>query len=139
MLAEFHYGMWYPPSFSTHGSQIDRLIDILHFFMIALFVGWGIFFAYCLFKFRRRDGQRAQYHPVKGSISKVLEVGVLLFEVFLLVGLSMPVWADYKNKPPTPAENPMTVHVVAQQFQWNFHYPGADGVFGKISPGAISD
>jgi cytochrome c oxidase subunit 2 len=31
------------------------------------------------------------------------------------------------------------VEVVAQQFQWNFHYPGADGVFGHTDPSLIKD
>jgi cytochrome c oxidase subunit 2 len=29
--------------------------------------------------------------------------------------------------------------VVAQQFQWNFHYPGRDGVFGRTDPKLIDD
>jgi cytochrome c oxidase subunit 2 len=31
------------------------------------------------------------------------------------------------------------VEVVAQQFQWNFHYPGADGTFGRTRPELIND
>ncbi len=29
--------------------------------------------------------------------------------------------------------------VVAQQFQWNFHYAGADGKFGRTDPSLIDD
>jgi cytochrome c oxidase subunit 2 len=28
---------------------------------------------------------------------------------------------------------------VAQQFQWNFHYPGKDGKFGRTDPSLIDD
>jgi cytochrome c oxidase subunit 2 len=31
------------------------------------------------------------------------------------------------------------VKVTAQQFQWNFHYPGPDHVFGRTDPKKISD
>ena len=31
------------------------------------------------------------------------------------------------------------VEVVAQQFQWNFHYAGKDGVFGRTDPQLIDD
>ena len=31
------------------------------------------------------------------------------------------------------------VKVMAQQFQWNFHYPGPDGRFGRTDPKLISD
>ena len=32
-----------PPDISEHGHSIDQLINILHWFMVLLFVGWGIF------------------------------------------------------------------------------------------------
>ncbi len=32
-----------PPDISTHGYEIDRLIDFMHYFMVVLFVAWGIF------------------------------------------------------------------------------------------------
>lgn len=128
------YGWWFPPDISTHGAGIDRIIDVVHGFMAVLFVGWGIFFVYCLIKFRARPGHRASYQLPKAKISKVAEIGVLAFEVFLLVGLSMPVWLKYRNDPPKPADNPLEVRVVAEQFAWNFHYPGADGAFGRTHP-----
>ena len=31
------------------------------------------------------------------------------------------------------AEEALTIRVVGQQFAWNIHYPGADGVFGATS------
>jgi len=59
-----------------------------------------------------------------------------VFEVFLLLGLSMPVWAEVKNE--FPAEkDALVVRVVAEQFVWNIHYPGADGIFGKTRPELI--
>lgn len=137
MLAAFgNYRNWSPPLISEHGHKIDHLIDVVHMFMLVLFVGWGIFFAYSLTKFRRREGHRAMYEPVKGKISKYAEVGVGFFEVFLLVGLSMPVWADYKEKPPAPTDR-TEIRVIAEQFQWDFHYPGPDGIFGQTKASLI--
>ena len=51
-------------------------------------------------------------------------------EVLLLVGLSIPFWAWKVSAFPT---DPATVHVrvIAQQFAWNIHYPGPDGIFGR--------
>lgn len=127
------YGYWLPVDLSVHGASVDRLIWIIHAFMAVLFVGWGIFFVYCLGRFRRSANPRAQYEPVKAKISKFLEAGVVVFEAFLLVGLSMPAWAAYKNEPP-PADKALHVRVVGQQFQWNFHYAGPDGKFGRTRP-----
>ncbi len=137
-----NYGRWLPPQISEHGGQIDNLIDVLHYFMAVLFIGWGIFFVYTLLKFRHREGHRATYEPVKGKASKYAEIGVGAFEVFLLVGLSMPVWAAYKNQPPEksgkPGEDPVEIRVIGEQFQWDFHYPGPDGKFGRTDASLIT-
>lgn len=123
---------WLPPDVSQDGHKIDRLINVLHVFMAVLFVGWGVFFIYCLVKFRQRPGVKAQYEPVKAAISKYGEIGVIAFEAVLLLGFSIPIWASVKNDIPTDAENPLRIRVLGEQFAWNFHYPGADGKFGRI-------
>lgn len=117
---------------SAHGGDIDLLINLLHVFMLVLFVAWAIFFVYCLIRFRQRPGHGADYQLIKAKPSKYAEVIVVLVEVALLVGLSMPAWAKIKNEFPNPDESTM-VRVIAQQFAWNMHYPGPDGVFGSSS------
>lgn len=121
-----------PIDVSRHGPQVDRLLTIIHWFMGVLFVGWGIFFVYCLLRFRARAGVRAITTPVSAAPSKYAEIAVAIFEVVLLVGFSMPVWAWAKNQPPSRDEA-MVVRCVAEQFAWNFHYPGPDGKFGRTA------
>ena len=132
-MDETKYGWWLPMDVSTHGSQIDSLISTVHWFMLLLFVGWGIYFVYVLAKFRARAGRTAQYAPIKASFSKYIEGAVVVFEAFLLFGLSSPIWARYKNTPPKAGEA-LEIHVVAQQFAWNIHYAGKDGKFGRTAP-----
>ena len=133
------YGPHLPPRIAKqpYAAQADRLINVLHVFMVALFVAWGTFFVYCLVRFRQRPGHKAVAEPVKAKISKYVEVAVAVFEVILLVGLSIPAWGAVKNDLPTESEDPLHVRVVAEQFAWNFHYPGADGIFGRTNPEAI--
>ena len=126
---EYGYGL--PPDISEHGAAIDRLIHWVHWFMGLLFVGWGIYFVYCLLKFRQCPGHKATYELIKAKPTKYVEIGVVVFEAVLLIGLSMPAWASLKNELPDEADNPVRVRVLAEQFAWNFHYPGADGVFGR--------
>ena len=59
-----------------------------------------------------------------------LEVGVAVAEAVLLIGLSIPLWADRVDRLPPPQESTV-VRVVGEQFAWNVHYPGPDGVFGR--------
>lgn len=133
------YGMSLPPNIAKHtyAQTVDTLIVTIHWFMGALFVGWGIFFVYCLLRFRQRPGHKANVKPIKAKVSKYAEIGVAVFEGFLLIGLSIPAWANAKNELPGPEQNPLRVRVVAEQFSWNFHYPGKDGFFGPTSPAKI--
>ncbi|MCG3131197.1 MAG: hypothetical protein FLDDKLPJ_01975 [Phycisphaerae bacterium] len=139
LLAQTQPMYWLPPDYSTHGWQIDQLINWMHVFMAVLFVGWGAFFTQCLVKYRYRRNPTALYEPIKAKASKVVEAAVVVIEVVLLVAFAIPVLAEYKNDPPKPEDNPFEVHVVAQQFAWNIHYPGPDGKFGKRNPKLVSD
>jgi cytochrome c oxidase subunit 2 len=127
-----------PPDLSTHGAGIDQLIYVIHIFMVVLFVAWGIFLLYCLFKYRKRPGRSASYQSNTSKLPKYAEIGVVLVEVFLLVGLSFPIWSRYKRDFPDP-KNSLEVRVLAQQFVWNIHYPGEDKKFGRADSQFMSD
>ena len=131
------YGWWLPPDVSVHGAKIDQLMSVLHWFMALLFIGWGVFFVYCLIRFRARPGHVAMYAPVKGIATKYIEGFVVVVEILLLFGLSTPVWLAYKNNVPDAAKA-LHIRLVAEQFAWNFQYPGKDGKFGKSDPSLIS-
>ena len=77
---------------------VDQLINWLHVFMILLFVGWGVFFIYCLIQFRRGANPLASYELVKGKTAKYVEIAVVIIEAILLVGISMPVWSEFKTE-----------------------------------------
>jgi cytochrome c oxidase subunit 2 len=119
-----------PLNASEQGAKIDRLIFYVHILMAVLFVGWITFFIYTLFRFRKRRQPQADYTGVKTHTSSYLEAAVAVVEVALLVGLSIPFWSWKVSAFPT-LPNTVRVRVIAQQFAWNFHYPGPDGVFGR--------
>ena len=119
-----------PALASTHGGQIDNMIGWVHVFMLILFVGWGGFYIYCLFRFRRSRQPVANYAGVKSHTSSYLEVGVAVVEAVLLFGFAIPLWAARVDRMPSTSEA-LLVHVTAEQFAWNVHYAGPDGVFGR--------
>jgi hypothetical protein len=41
-----HLGI--PENYAEHGGSVDHLIDVVHWFMLVLFVGWTGFFSDCL-------------------------------------------------------------------------------------------
>jgi cytochrome c oxidase subunit 2 len=132
------YGWWLPPDVSVHGADIDLMIVIIHWFMLALFVGWGIFIVYCLVRFRERPGHEAVYQPVEAKANRWLEIGVAAAEAAILITLAMPVWSKIKHDFPQESD-PLVVRVVAEQFKWLFHYPGKDGIFGRTGPEFYAD
>lgn len=135
---ELKYGWWLPPNLGGDvANSVDSLIFAMHCLMIVLFVGWGAYLVWVLTKHRARPGHKATYELPKAKPSKMIEIAVVIAEVVLLVGFSMPVWAKVKNEIPT---GPDVVHVrlVAEQFAWNFQYPGKDGKFGRRDPKLMS-
>ena len=57
----------------------------------------------------------------------------ILFECFLLIGFAIASWSDLKTEVPDITKDTVQVRVIGKQFKWYFHYPGADGKFGKTS------
>ena len=126
-----------PVQASTHAGEIDQMISLVHWLMLVLFVGWGIFFVYVLFRFRRSANPRASYTGAKGKLSKGLEVGIVVIEMVLLVFYAIPAWARRVQQ--FPAENSaVVVRVIAEQFAWNVHYHGPDGKFGRTKLELVS-
>lgn len=119
-----------PVQGSTHAAEVDSLLVLVHWLMLVLFVGWGVYFIYVLFRFRSGANPKANYHGVKSHFSTYIEASVAAIEVILLVFFAIPVWASRVTSPPAESEATV-VRVVAEQFQWNVHYPGRDGKFGR--------
>jgi cytochrome c oxidase subunit 2 len=126
-----------PVQASTHAGEIDEMIVLVHWLMLLLFVGWGAFFVFVLFRFRKRANPTASYTGAKGKISKGLEIAVAVVEVVLLVGYAIPAWAKRVKQFPAESEA-VRVHVIGQQFAWNVHYPGPDGKFGRTDIKLVS-
>lgn len=119
-----------PALAAANGAQIDNLIGWIHIFMFVLFVGWGGFFLYCLFRFRRSRNPVADYAGVRSHASSYLEIGVAIVEAVLLIGFSIPLWAARVDHLPSESEA-LVVEVTGEQFAWNIHYAGPDGKFGR--------
>jgi len=164
-----------PPNYSTHGHHIDNLIVWTHYLMFVLFVGWGVYFIYTLFKFRASNNSKANYEGVTSHYSSYVEVGIILFEAFLIFALAIPKWQDLKLNVEKPKDVPITasiidlrnsflningvnqdeintffpknevnkdkqvIHIIAQTFNYNVHYPGPDGKFGPRHRHLVDD
>jgi hypothetical protein len=101
----------------------------VHVLMLVLFVFWGAYFLFCLWRFSAKRNPRASHAGMQSHWSTYGEVGVAVVEAVLLLVFSIPLWGEWTSKPKAEL-NPLEIRVTAEQFAWNVHYPGADGVFG---------
>jgi cytochrome c oxidase subunit 2 len=121
-----------PPVASAHGHQIDASLDWVHLLMGVLFVGWFLFFLFLLWRFRRGRNPVASYAGATTHAASWLEGAVAVAEGLLLLGLSIPLWAARVSDFPKE-KDALVVQVTGEQFAWNVHYPGKDGVFGRTA------
>lgn len=127
---------WLPVNGASHGAELDQLLALMHWLMAVLFVGWSLYFIFVLFRFRAGRNPRASYAGSSSHFSSYVEGGVVIVEAILLVGFAIPAWARWVEPHP-PEQEALQIRVVAQQFAWNVHYPGPDGVFGRRVIGLV--
>ena len=129
---------WFPEAISEHAPALDRqfLITIivvgLSFAAAQIGLGWMVW--------KYRDTGQAGDRAVYSHGSNRLEVlwTIITAIVFITLGvMGQSVWASLRLYDAPPGS--YQVSVVAQQFQWNFHYPGKDGKFGRTEPTLIDD
>ncbi|BAS25963.1 cytochrome c oxidase subunit II [Limnochorda pilosa] len=125
---------WRPPLVSIEGGGIDRLFNAILVIIGTVFILVQAALGFFLVRFADRGVGRASYWHENTR----LELAWTLIPAAILVVLTVlggGLWLQVHGAPPPDAA---TVQVVAQQFGWNFHYPGADGVLGTIRPGSGS-
>jgi len=115
------------------------MLEFCHWFMAALFVGWITYFFYTVWRFSAKRNPKANYYGVTSKASVHLEASVVLLEAVILLGFGLPLW-DARVAPESwpDKDKALRVHAIGEQFAWNFHYPGPDGVFGRQDNHLIS-
>jgi cytochrome c oxidase subunit 2 len=129
---------WFPAAISEHGPALDRQFFITILVVGVAFAAAQIGLGWMVWKYRDtgKAGDRGLY--THGSNRLEVLWTVITAVVFITLGImGQSVWAQLRlHDAPAGA---YSVEVVAQQFQWNFHYPGKDNVFGHTDPKLIDD
>jgi len=128
---------WITPLASEHGAALDRLFYITLAIAGVLFVVLQISLAIVVSRFGNRgaDTPRAS---VRSRVQNrfALVAGVLIFGVDItLYVLGESQWLNVWGRAP---ETAAVVKATASQFMWHFHYPGRDGVSGRVSRDLIT-
>jgi cytochrome c oxidase subunit 2 len=126
-----------PPAASEHAAAIDGMLAHVHLMVLILFAGWAAYFVYVLLRFRRGSNPLANPQGTHGRYAMAIFGAVAIAEAVLLAGYGLPLWFARTSAAPV-GQNPLVIRVVAEQFVWNVHYPGADGEFGETSLALLS-
>lgn len=124
---------WWTPIASNWG-YIDDTIIITFWITGVVFVLIGLFMAYCVIRFRHREGIRAAYEPENKKLEWWL-TGLTSVGVVGLLAPGLFVWGQYVTVP----EEATAFEVLGQQWQWGFRLPGDDGVLGTSDIHFVSD
>jgi cytochrome c oxidase subunit 2 len=128
---------WFPPAISEHGPAYDRQFMITIIVVGIAFAAAQIGLGYTVWRYRATpDAPRATYSHGNNRLEIIWTVITAM--IFITLGvMGQRVWASLHFQA-APA-NSTRVQVTAQQFQWNFHYPGTDNAFGHTKPELIND
>ncbi len=128
---------WFPIPISSHAAALDRQFMLTIIVVGVAFTAAQVGLGYMVWKYREDSGRsRAVYTHGSSKLEVIWTVVTAVIFIGLAV-MGQSVWASLRFNDAPPGS--FTVEVVSQQFQWNFHYAGKDGVFGRTDPKLIDD
>lgn len=129
------WAKWFPlpKNVSEHGQRVDELFWICTWITGITFVLVEAGLIAFLIHFRHRPGRRAVYLHGSHKLEVIWTV-IPTVILIIVIGMSISVWHSVRVDVPTDADADVVVQVLAQQFIFNFKYPGPDGKFGRTSP-----
>jgi cytochrome c oxidase subunit 2 len=126
---------WFPELASVRGGDIDNVFTAVLIVTGIAFIGVQGVLGYFVARYGSRGTERAGYWHDNPKAEAGLLIGTAVI-MTVLVFMGQRVWASiyFTDAPPGSLE----VQVTGQQFAWNFHYAGPDGVFGRTDAKLIT-
>lgn len=124
---------WWSTPIASNWQYIDNTVNLSFWITGFVFAAVVLFLAYCVFRFRHREGSRAMYEPENQKLELWLTVGTAA-GVAALLAPGLYVWGQFVRPPAGATE----IEVVGQQWQWAFRLPGKDGRLGTTDPQYIT-
>ncbi|MGH7441314.1 MAG: cytochrome c oxidase subunit II [bacterium] len=118
---------WLPAVVSTRGREINSMYLHITAIVVAIFIITEGILLYCVIAFRARPGHKARYFHGSVIVELIL-AGIPALILLYITIVSARLWISVRMK--QPEDNPVRIQVLAEQFDWNFRYPGPDAVFG---------
>ncbi|HYE15646.1 MAG TPA: cytochrome c oxidase subunit II [Pyrinomonadaceae bacterium] len=128
---------WFPAAITEHGPAYDRQFMLTIIVVGVAFTAAQVALGYIIWRYRDTGGAARAAYSHGNNRMEILWTAITAVVFITVAVLGQRVWANlhFEGAPADSAR----VRVTAQQFQWNFHYAGADGKFGRTDPAKISD
>ena len=131
----FHFiSPWWWTPIASNWQYIDNTIIITFWITGVVFVAVLLFMAYCVLRFRHREGRQATFEPENRKLESWLTV-ITGIGVAAMLAPGLFVWNHFITVP----ADATTVEIVGQQWQWSFRLPGKDGQLGATDIESITD
>jgi len=128
---------WLPAAASAHAPALDAVLFGIHWHMLLIFTAWLALLIVILIKFRQGANPEPRTAGAGRRWPAIAIGGVIIGDAFILTTQALPAWST-RIAPPPANVTPLEVRVTGEQFAWNIHYPGPDGVFGRTDNTLIS-
>lgn len=125
---------WRFTPLASNWGAIDTTVDITFWVTGIVFIVVNLFMAYCVYRYRYREGALAHYEPENKKLEGWL-TGVTALGVAAMLAPGLFVWADFV----TPPDDAARVEVSGQQWNWSARYPGADGKLGTVDSSLVTN
>ncbi|WP_315836889.1 cytochrome c oxidase subunit II [Bradyrhizobium prioriisuperbiae] len=130
----FHFlSPWWWTPIASNWQYIDHTIIITFWITGVVFVAVVGFMAYCVWRFRHKEGQKAHYEPENTKLESWLTIGTAI-GVAAMLAPGLIVWHQFVTVPAEATD----VEVMGQQWRWSYRLPGKDGKLGTTSARNVS-
>jgi cytochrome c oxidase subunit II len=121
---------WMPPNAAAHGAAVDRLMRWDVGVMAACFLLANLLLLWLFLRPRRAPVALSTWR------AELFPLTLLVALYIVMAATAEHLWARERFEGAAPAA--LRVEVVAQQFQWYFHYPGVDAAYGRTQPQLVN-
>ena len=123
---------WFTP-IASNWKMMDDTVNITFWVTGFVFVTVNLFMAYCVIRYRHREGRRAEYLPENNKLEWWLTI-VTSVGIAAMLAPGLFVWAKFVSVP----KEASVVEVLGQQWSWSYRFPGKDGILGTTDPNLIN-
>jgi cytochrome c oxidase subunit 2 len=130
----FHFASpwWFTP-IASNWSTMDDTVILTFWVTGVVFVVVNLFLAWVVWKYRHRQGHKADYDPENKKLEWWLTI-VTSVGVAAMLAPGLFVWGKFVDVP----EGAAIVEAVGQQWHWSYRFPGADGELGHSDAALIA-